>query len=101
MSGEDSFLNEVNITSRIRAPGEYKYYYCGENNSESDKSFLVISSMWYTDKITDEMDLITSCYNQTNTAQLFINKKASIYNILIYQNIIDYRNEYMSLKLIK
>ena len=101
MSGEDSFLNEVNITSRIRAPGEYKYYYCGENNSESDKSFLVISSMWYTDKITDEMDLITSCYNQTNTAQLFINKKASIYNILIYQNIIDYRNENMSLKLIK
>ena len=101
MSGEDSFLNEVNITSRIRAPGEYKYYYCGENSSESDKSFLVVSSMWYSDKITDEMDLITSCYNQTNTAQLFINKKTNIYNILIYQNIIDYRNENMTLKLIK
>ena len=101
MNGEDSFLNDVNITSRIRAPGEYKYYYCGENSSESDKSFLVVSSMWYTDKITDEMDLITSCYNQTNTAQLFINKKTNIYNILIYQNIIDYRNENMSLKLIK
>ena len=101
MSGEDSFLNDVNITSKIRAPGEYKYYYCGENHTESDKSFLVVSSMWYTDKVTDEMILITSCYNQTNTAQLFINKTTNIYNILIYQNIIDYRNENMSLKLIK
>ena len=101
MSSEDSFLNEVNITSKIRAPGEYKYYYCGENNSESDKSFLVVSSMWYTDKIKEEMDFITSAYNTTNTAQLFLNTKTNVYNILIYQNIIDYRNENMSLKLIQ
>lgn len=44
------FLNEVDITSKIRAPGEYKYYYIGENNSESDKSFLVISTMWHSKK---------------------------------------------------
>ena len=42
---EGSFLNAVNITSNVRAPGEYKYYYCGEKNSSSDKSFLSISTM--------------------------------------------------------
>ena len=99
MSKENSFLNEVDITSRIRAPGEHKYYYCGENNSESDKSFLVVSSMWYTEKITEEMELQSSCYNSINTAQIFLNTKTNIYNILIYQNIIDYHNENMTLKL--
>ena len=29
---ETNCLNSVNITSNVRAPGEYKYYYCGENN---------------------------------------------------------------------
>ena len=101
MSGDDSFLNEVNITSKIRAPGEYKYYYCGENNTESDKSFLVVSSMWYTERITEEMELQASCYNSTNTAQVFLNTKTNNYNILIYQNIIDYHNENLSLKLIQ
>ena len=101
MSKEVSFLNEVEITSKIRAPGEYKYYYCGENNSESDKSFLVVSSMWYTEKITEEMELQASCYNSANTAQIFLNTVTNIYNILIYQNIIDYHNENMTLKLIQ
>ena len=101
MSVEGNFLNEVDITSKIRAPGEYKYYYCGENNSETDKSFLVISSMWYTEKITPEMELQASCYNSINTAQIFLNTKTNIYNILIYQNIIDYHNENMTLKLIQ
>ena len=101
MSAEDSFLNEVDITSKIRAPGEYKYYYCGENNSETDKSFLVVSSMWYTEKITEDMELHASCYNPTNTAQLFLNTKTNIYNIFVYQNIIDYHNENMTLKLIQ
>ena len=30
---ETTCLNSVNITSNVRAPGEYKYYQCGENNS--------------------------------------------------------------------
>ena len=59
----DSFLNDINITSNIRAPGEYKYFYCGENNTETDKSFLVFSTMWYTEKVTENMEIISSCYN--------------------------------------
>ena len=47
------------------------------------------------------MDLITSCYNPTNTAQIFYNNKTNSYNILIYKNIIDYRNENMQLKLLQ
>ena len=97
----DNFLNSVDITSNIRSKGEYKYYYCGENNSESDKSFTVVSTMWFNEKITPEMDLITSCYNPTNTAQIFYNNKTNSYNILIYKNIIDYRNENMQLKLLQ
>ena len=46
-SDEGSCLNAVNITSNVRAPGEYKYYYCGENNSSSDKSFLSISTIGF------------------------------------------------------
>ena len=97
---KDNFLNEVNITSNIRGPGEYKYFYFGENHSGSDKSFLVFSTMWYTDKIID-MEIICSCYNSINIAQLYINKKTNLYNLYIYKNIIDYRNENMSLKLLK
>ena len=100
MNDIDNFLNSVDITSKIRAPGEYKYYYCGENNSETDKSFLVVSSMWFNDKITPDMEILASCYNPTNTAQLFYNNKTNYYNIMIYKNIIDYRNENMKLKLI-
>ena len=33
---KDYFLNDVNITSDIRAKGEYKYFYMGENSSETD-----------------------------------------------------------------
>jgi hypothetical protein len=95
------FLNEVNITSNIRGPGEYKYFYFGENNSGSDKSFLVFSTMWYTDRITDNMEIICSCYNSNNIAQLYINKMTNLYNLYIYKNIIDYKNENMSLKLLK
>ena len=98
---KDSFLNDVNITSNIRAPGEYKYFYCGENNTETDKSFLVFSSMWYTDRVTENMDIICSTYNSINTAQLFFNKNTELYNLFIYKNIIDYRNENLSLKLLK
>ncbi len=97
----DSFLNDINITSNIRAPGEYKYFYCGENNTETDKSFLVFSTMWYTEKVTENMEIISSCYNSINTAQLFLNKKTNLYNLFIYKNIIDYKSENMSLKLLK
>ena len=97
---EENFLNAVELTSNIRAPGEYRYYYCGENNSESDKSFLAISSMWYNNKITSDMEILTSCHNPTNTAQIFLNNQTNLYNILIYKNVIDYRNENMELKLI-
>ena len=100
MNKDDDFLNTVDITSKIRAPGEYKYYYCGENNSETDKSFLVVASMWFNEKITSDMEIVASCYNSANTAQLFLNNKTNYYNILIYKNVIDYRNENMILKLI-
>ena len=97
----NSFLNEVNITSNIRAPGEFKYFYCGENNTETDKSFLVFSTMWYTERVTDDMEIISSIYNSNNTVQLFLNKKNDLYNLFIYKNIVDYKNENMSLKLLK
>ena len=99
MDADENFLNAVDITSNIHAPGEYKYYYCGENNSETDKSFLVVASQWYTDKITPDMEILASCYNNINTAQIYFNSKTNSYNILIYQNVIDYRNENMILKL--
>ena len=100
MNDDDYFLNSVDITSKIRAPGEYKYYYCGENNSETDKSFLVVSSMWFNEKITSDMEILASCYTPINTAQLFYNNTTKSFNIMIYKNIIDYRNENMILKLI-
>ena len=98
---KNNFLNEVNITSNIRGPGEYKYFYFGENSSASDKSFLVFSTMWYTDKVTDDMKIICSCYNSIHIAQLYINKITNLYNLFIYKNKIDFRNENMSLKLLK
>ena len=98
---KDEFLNDVNITSNIRAPGEYKYFYSGENSTETDKSFLFFSTMWFTEKVTENMEIISSCYNSINTAQLFFNKKTNLYNLFIYKNKIDYRNENMSLKLFK
>ena len=96
---KDSFLNDINITSNIRSPDEFKYFYCGENNSENDKSFLVFSTMWHSERITENMEIISSCYNSINTAQLFLNKKTYFYNLYIYKNIIDYKNENMNLKL--
>ena len=100
MNNDDNFLNAVDITSTIRAKGEYKYYYCGENNSETDKSFLAVATMWYNDRITSDMEILASCHNPLNTAQLFFNNETNSYNILIYKNVIDYRNENMILKLI-
>ena len=106
MNGEnvlskDYFLNDVNITSDIREKGEFKYFYIGENSSESDKSFLYFSSIWYTEKITSDMEIICSKYNHINTAQLYYNKKTKKYNLLVYKNNVDYRNENISLKLHK
>ena len=96
---KDYFLQDVNITSDIRAKGEFKYFYIGENSTESDKSFLYFSAIWYTERITNDMEIICSCYNQINTAQLYYNKKIKKYNLFIYKNEIDYRNENISLKL--
>ena len=106
MNGEnvlskDYFLNDVNITSDIREKGEFKYFYIGENSSESDKSFLYFSAIWYTEKITSDMEIICSKYNHINTAQLYYNKKTKKYNLLVYKNNVDYRNENISLKLHK
>ena len=100
MENDEYFLNSVDITSNIRTKGEYKYYYCGENNSESDKSFTAISTMWFNEKITSNMEILNSCYNSTNTAQLFYNNETNSYMVLVYKNIIDYRNENMQLKLL-
>ena len=97
-SEEVSLLNPVNITSNVRAPGEYKYYYCGENATEKDKSFLAVSTMWYTTKISSEHELLASTYNNDYTAQLYLNKTQKIYSLFVYKNIIDYRNENFDLK---
>ena len=96
---DDNFLNDVNITSDVRAKGEFKYFYIGENSSETDKSFLYFSTMWYTEKITKDMKIISSCYNHINTGQLYYNTKTKIYNIFIYKNVLDSKNENLSLKL--
>ena len=95
---ETSCLNSVNITSNVRAPGEYKYYYCGENNSSSDKSFLSFSTMWYTTKISEEKFLLSSCYTELYTAFIYYCPIKSLYNIYVYKNIIDYKSENVSLK---
>ena len=95
---ESDCLNSVNITSNVRAPGEYKYYYCGENNSSSDKSFLSFSTMWATTKITEEKFLLSSCYNEAYTAFIFYCPIKKLYNIYVYKNIIDYKSENISLK---
>ena len=95
---ENSCLNAVNITSNVRAPGEYKYYYCGENNSSSDKSFLSISTMWYTTKISEDMFLLSSNYTTLYTCLLYYCPKKSIYNIYVYQNSLDYKSENICLK---
>ena len=100
-SDEGSALNSVNITSNVRAPGEYKYYYCGENNSASDKSFLSFSTMWYTQKITEDMILFSSCYTQLYTCLLYFHPKTTFYYIYVYQNILDYKSENISLKAIQ
>ena len=81
---KEYFLQDVNITSDIRAKGEFKYFYIGENSSETDKSFLYFSAIWYTEKITNDMVIICSCYNHINTAQLYYNKKMNKYNLFIY-----------------
>ena len=95
---ETNCLNSVNITSNVRAPGEYKYYYCGENNSSSDKSFLSFSTMWYTTKIPEEKFLLSSCYNELNTAFIYYCPIKGLYNIYVYKNDIDYKSENISLK---
>ena len=95
---ETNCLNSVNITSNVRAPGEYKYYYCGENNSSSDKSFLSFSTSWYTTKISEEKFFLSSCYTEKYTAYLFYCPIKSLYNIYVYKNIIDYKSENISLK---
>ena len=95
---ETNCLNSVNITSNVRAPGEYKYYYCGENNSSSDKSFLCFSTMWYTTKISEEKYLLSSCYTEYFTAFIYYCPIKSLYNIYVYKNYIDYKSENISLK---
>ena len=85
---ETTCLNSVNITSNVRAPGEYKYYYCGENNSSSDKSFLSFSTMWYTTNISEEKYLLSSCYNETYTSYIYIIVQSNIYIIFMFIKIL-------------
>ena len=94
-------LNPVSITSNVRAPGEYKYYYCGENNVASDKSFLAISTMWYTTTITEKMYLLSSCYTALYTCLLYYDDDIKKYIIFIYKNNLCYKNESISLKAIQ
>ena len=101
INDEMRYLNQVSITSDIRAPGEYKYYYCGEHNDSSDKSFLKLSTMWYNGKINEDMILLSSSYNSTHTCQLYLNINKYIYEIFIYQNYIDFTSENINMKIIK
>ena len=100
-SEENYVLNSINITSNVRAPGEYKYYYKGENSSEIDKSFFAFSTMWYNSQINNDLELLSSNYNSNYTAQLYLNKTKKNYNIYIYKNEIDFRNENINLKLLR
>ena len=97
-SDEGNALNSVDITSNVRAPGEYKYYYCGENNAASDKSFLSFSTMWYTQQISEDMIILSSCYTQLYTCLLYYTPKKNFYYIYVYQNVLDYKSETVSLK---
>ena len=101
LSDEVYCLNPVNITSNVRAPGEYKYYYSGENNSSSDKSFLTISTMWFTTKISEELFLLSSCNTKLYTCNIYYCPKNNMYNIYVYQNKVDYKSENITLKPIK
>jgi len=97
-SDEGNALNSVNITSNVRAPGEYKYYYCGENNAASDKSFLAFSTMWYTQQVSEDMIILASCYTPLYTCLLYYIPNKNFYYIYVYQNILDYKSENISLK---
>ena len=100
-SDEGNALNSVNITSNVRAPGEYKYYYCGESNAASDKSFLSFSTMWYTQQISEDMIILSSCYTPLYTCLLYYTPNKNFYYIYVYQNILDYKSENISLKAIQ
>ena len=93
LSEEISLLNSVNITSNVRAPGEYKYYYNGDNSSERDLSYLTVSSMWYTLSITSDHHLLSSTYNSSFFAQLFYIPTQKRLLLYIYKTKLDYRNE--------
>ena len=93
LSEEISLLNSVNITSNVRAPGEYKYYYNGDNSSERDLSYLTVSSMWYTLSITSDHHLLSSTYNSSFFAQLFYIPNQKRLLLYIYKTKLDYRNE--------
>ena len=93
LSEEISLLNSVNITSNVRAPGEYKYYYNGDNSSERDLSYLTVSSMWYTLSITSDHHLLSSTYNSSFFAQLFYIPTQKHLLLYIYKTKLDYRNE--------
>lgn len=94
---ESSILNSININSNIRAPGEYKYTYYGDNAAETDKSFFNFSTMWYTTKITSEHSYLCTTYNIEHTVMLYYNKKDKFLNLFWYKNDLNVFNENFSL----
>ena len=84
-SESPSLLNPINITSNLRAPGEYKYYYNGDSSSQSDSSYYTISSIWYTPSIPSTYKLLSTTYNPSYFVQLFYIPHLKQFSLYIYK----------------
>lgn len=92
-SESPSFLNPINITSNLRAPGEYKYYYNGDTSSQSDSSYFTISSTWHTSSIHSTYKLLSTTYNPFYFVQLFYIPQLKQYSLHIYKTTINTSTE--------
>ena len=98
-SESPSFLNPINITSNLRAPGEYKYYYNGDTSSQSDSSYFTISSLWYTPSIPSTYKLLSTTYNPFYFVQLFYIPQLKQYSLHIYKTQITTQTESITVSL--
>ena len=95
-SESPSLLNAINITSDVRAPGEYKYYYSGDGSSQSDSSYFAISSIWHTPSVPSAFKLLASAHNPSYFVQLFHVASLKQCALYIYKTQINSENESIS-----
>jgi hypothetical protein len=57
--------------------------------------------MWYTQNISEDMIILSSCYTPLYTCLLYYTPKKNFYYIYVYQNILDYKSEIVSLKAVQ